>query len=157
MLNLVGVMLEECDLSNSEWEASLLEEVALKGCRMTGFRLRGGRAIELAMSDCQGQYAQMEGVEMKGARFATCAFNDSSFIRCNLAGARFSDCDLRNVVLDGSRMKGADLRGCRIDGLRASLDDLSGAVLDPRQAAAVVYAQAQISVLEIGEAVPDWP
>ena len=58
------------------------------------------------------------------------------------------------MVLSGVRLKGADLRGCRIDGIRATLDDLSGSILDPRQAAAVLAGQAEISVRELGEEAP---
>jgi uncharacterized protein YjbI with pentapeptide repeats len=70
---------------------------------------------------------------------------------CALDRAAFVECDLRGTVLSGVRLKGADLRGCQIDGIRATLDDLAGATLDPRQAAAILYGQAGIRVLEIGE------
>ncbi|MDQ6691628.1 MAG: pentapeptide repeat-containing protein [Candidatus Dormibacteraeota bacterium] len=154
LLHLNQVEFDECDLSNCEWELPLLDEVSLRGCRMTGFRLRGGRALDLNLSRCHGQYAQVENIELKGASFAECQFADSTFSRCRLDGAVFTECDLRNIVLSGSRLKGTDLRGSRIDGLRATLDDLSGAILDPRQAAAVLFGQAQITVLESGEAPP---
>jgi uncharacterized protein YjbI with pentapeptide repeats len=151
LLHLAGLHLEECDLSNCEWELPLLEEVVLEGCRLTGFRFRGGKAIELRLKSCHGQYAQFEGVQLKDARFEGCQLGDSSFLRCELDRSVFTGCDLRGVVLSGVRLRGADLRGCRIDGIRATLDDLSGSILDPRQAAAVLAGQAEISVREIGE------
>lgn len=147
-------MLEECDLSNCEWELPMLEEVQLKGCRLTGFRLRGGKAIELKAFDCHGQYLQLEKVELKEATFERCKLTDSSLVEVALDRAVFSDCDLTGAVMSGVRLRGADLRGCRIDGLRATMDDLSGAILDPRQAVAVLFGQADISVAELGEEIP---
>ena len=151
LLHLSRVKLEECDLSNCEWELPLLEEVELNGCRMTGFRLRGGKALDLTLRECHGQYAQFEGAALKDARFERCKLGDSSFLRCELDRATFADCDLQGAVLAGVRLHGTDLRGCRIDGIRASLDDLSGSILDPRQAAAVLAGQADITVREVGE------
>jgi uncharacterized protein YjbI with pentapeptide repeats len=105
--------------------------------------------------DCHGRYAQFEGIEMKEARFERCQLGEASFQRCSLERATFRECDLRSAVLSGVRLQGADLRGCRVDGIRAGLDDLAGAVLDPAQAAAVLFGQASITVLEEGEQIPD--
>jgi uncharacterized protein YjbI with pentapeptide repeats len=151
LLHLEGVRLEECDLSNCEWELPLLEEVEMVGCRLTGFRVRGGKAIGLKLRECHGQYTQLDGVELKKARFDGCQLGDATFLRCALDGAVFTDCDLRGAVMSGVRLHGGDLRGCRIDGLRASLDDLAGVTLDPRQAAAILFGHASITVLEVGE------
>jgi uncharacterized protein YjbI with pentapeptide repeats len=151
LLHLQRVRLEECDLSNCEWELPLLEEVELSGCRLTGFRVKGGKGIELLLRECHGRYAQFEGVELKEARFERCELGESSFLRCALDRSVFTECDLRGAVMAGVRLKGADLRGSRIDGIRATLDDLAGATLDPRQAAALLLGHAGISVLEPGE------
>jgi uncharacterized protein YjbI with pentapeptide repeats len=151
LFHLERVVLEECDLSNCEWELPLLEEVELSGCRMTGFRIRGGKGIELKLRECHGRYAQFDGVELKESHFERCQLGESSFLRCALDRAVFLDCDLRGAVMSGVRLKGADLRGCQIDGIRASLDDLAGVTLDPRQAAAILYGHAGITVLEPGE------
>ena len=144
-------MLEECDLSNCEWELPLLEEVVLSGCRLTGFRMKGGKGIELKLLECHGRYAQFERVELKEARFERCQLGESSFVGCPLDRAVFEECDLRGTVMSGVRLNGADLRGCQIDGIRATIDDLAGSVLDPRQAAAILHGHAGIRVLEIGE------
>jgi uncharacterized protein YjbI with pentapeptide repeats len=157
LLHLERVVLEECDLSNCEWELPLLEEVELNGCRMTGFRIRGGKGIELTLRDCHGRYAQFEKVELKEARFERCQLGESSFLGCALDRAVFAECDLRGAVMSGVRLKGADLRGCQIDGIRASLDDLAGATLDPRQAAAILHGHAAIKVLEIGDSLDSLP
>jgi uncharacterized protein YjbI with pentapeptide repeats len=154
LLHLEKVRLEECDLSNCEWEMPSLEEVELTGCRLTGFRIRGGRAVELKLRECYGQYAQFDGVELKEARFDGCQLGEASFVRCALDRAVFADCDLRGTVMAGVRLNGADLRDCRIDGIRAGLDDLAGAILDPRQAAAILFGHAAITVLEPGEDPP---
>lgn len=147
--------LEECDLSNCEWELPFLDEVELAGCRLTGFRIRGGKAVGLHLRECHCQYAQFDGVDLKEARFDACQLGDSSFQRCALDRAVFADCDLRSTVLAGVRLNGADLRGCRIDGIRTGLDDLAGALLDPRQAAAILFGHASITVLEPGEEPPE--
>jgi uncharacterized protein YjbI with pentapeptide repeats len=154
LLHLDRVRLEDCDLSNCEWELPFLEAVELHGCRLTGFRVRGGRAVDLKVVECHGRYAQFDGVELKESSFERCQLAEASFLRCALDRARFSDCDLRSAVLSGVRLQGADLRGCRVDGIRAGLDDLAGAILDPRQAAAVLFGQASITVLEEGEQLP---
>jgi uncharacterized protein YjbI with pentapeptide repeats len=155
LLHLERVILDECDLSNCEWELPLLEEVELNGCRLTGFRIKGGKAIDLKLRECHGRYAQFEGVELKDSRFEHCQLGESSFLRCALDRAVFSECDLRGTVLSGVRLRGADLRGSQVDGIRATLDDLAGATLDPRQAAAILHGHANIRVLEIGEEAPD--
>ena len=154
LLHLERVTLEGCDLSNCELELPLLEEVELTGCRLTGFRLHGGRGVSLKLSDCSGRYAQFDGAELKEARFDRCELAEASFHRCSLDRAVFSACDLRGAVFGGVRLNGADLRDCRIDGIRASLDDLAGAIIDPRQAAAFLFGQASITVLEPGEPIP---
>ena len=150
-MQLERVVFEDCDLSNSDWELPSWKEVELRRCRVTGLRLRRGRAAELKLEGCQGRYLQFEETELKGARFEGCEMAESTWLNCRLDGAVFTGCDLRGTVLSGVRLNGADLRGCRIDGLRASLDDLAGAILDPRQAAAVLFGQASIRVLEEGE------
>ena len=151
LLHLEGVVLEECDLSNCEWELPLLEEVELSGCRLTGFRIKGGKGIDLKLRECHGRYAQFEGVELKDSRFERCQLGESSFVGCPLDRAVFEECDLRGTVMSGVRLNGADLRGCQIDGIRATLDDLAGVTLDPRQAAAILHGHASITVLEPGE------
>lgn len=157
LLHLARVHLEECDLSNSEWELPLLEEVQLSGCRLTGFRIKGGKGIELKLRECHGRYAQFEGAELKDSRFEHCQLGESSFLGCALDRAVFAECDLRGTVMSGVRLRGADLRGCQIDGIRATLDDLAGVTLDPRQAAAILYGHAGITVLEPGEEAPAAP
>jgi uncharacterized protein YjbI with pentapeptide repeats len=154
LLHLERVVLEECDLSNCEWELPLLEKVELSGCRLTGFRIKGGKGFELTLRECHGRYAQFEGVELKESRFVRCQLGESSFLRCPLDRSVFEDCDLRGAVMSGVRLKGADLRGCQIDGIRATLDDLSGVTLDPRQAVAILHGHANITVLEVGDSLP---
>ena len=154
LLHLEEVVLEECDLSNSEWELPFLESLEMRGCRLTGFRMRSGKAPRLKLAACHGRYAQFEEMELKDARFEGSQLAEASFLRCALDRAVFSECDLRASVFAGVRMNGADLRGCQVDGIRASLDDLAGSVLDPRQAAAVLFGHASIRVLEPGEPLP---
>jgi len=145
------VVLEECDLSNCEWELPRLDEVELSGCRLTGFRIKGGKGIELKLRECHGRYAQFDNVVLKEARFERCQLGESSFIGCALDRAVFAECDLRGAVLSGVRLRGADLRGSQIDGIRATLDDLAGSTLDPRQAAAILHGHANIRVAELGD------
>ena len=68
---------------------------------MTGFRIRGGRAGELLVSESQGRYVQFEEVDLKGARFEKSQLAESTFLRCALDRAVFSECDLRSTVLAG--------------------------------------------------------
>ncbi|GAC1613539.1 MAG: hypothetical protein NVS9B1_22190 [Candidatus Dormibacteraceae bacterium] len=155
LLHLERVRFDDCDLSNCDLEIPFLDEVIFQGCRLTGLRVRGGRAVDLSLQESHGQYAQFDGTEMRASRFERCQLGEVTFDGADLTRSVFSDCDLRGAVLMRVRMRGTDLRGCRIDGLRATLDDLSGAVLDPRQAAAILHGQASITVLEPGEEIPD--
>ncbi len=150
-LDLEGVKLVDCDLSNCVWERARLVRVEMRGCRLTGFELLDSKADGIALDGCRGQYVQVTRSELKQAVLTGCELVEATFTSVRMLGAVFQGCDLRRSVWSDCNLHGADLRGCDTGGVRANLDNFAGAVLDPAQAGSLLHAAYGIRVLAEGE------
>jgi uncharacterized protein YjbI with pentapeptide repeats len=101
----------------------------------------GGDATEALATGARFVDSTFRGTDLTLAEFTASAFENCTFVRCRLAGARFAECKLVGSVfvdctlerLDVDRgdwsfvdLAGADLRHTRFDGVRLVEADLSG-------------------------------
>jgi uncharacterized protein YjbI with pentapeptide repeats len=118
-LELMDVILRDCDLSNIDGREGSVARVQAERCRMVGFGLSGGRVRDLAVTDSTLQLAS----------FARAGLQRVVFERVNLAEASFMEARLERVAFVDCRMTGADFRGARLTACEirgASLEDILG-------------------------------
>jgi uncharacterized protein YjbI with pentapeptide repeats len=118
-LDLLDVILRDCDLSNVDGREGSIARVRVERSRLVGFGLSGGRARDLTIADSTLQLAS----------FAHAGLQRVVFERVNLAEASFMEARLDAVAFIDCRMTGADFRGARLNRCElrgSSLDDVLG-------------------------------
>lgn len=74
--------------------------------------------------------ANLNDLDLRGARFDGASLQHANFMRSNLQGATFEDADLTGAVLNGAHLEHAQLRHTRLVGANLQFVTLSGAVVD---------------------------
>ena len=103
-LELVDVVMRNCDLSNVDGREGHIRRVEIHGSRLVGFCLSAGRARDLRVT----------GSSLKLATFASAGLQEVVFEDVNLSEASFMEARLRSVEFIGCRLEGADFRGARL-------------------------------------------
>jgi uncharacterized protein YjbI with pentapeptide repeats len=118
-LELVDVVLRDCDLSNVDGREGQIRRVKIDRSRLVGFSLSAGRARDLRVADSS----------LALASFAAAGLQDVVFEDVNLAEATFMEARLKSVEFIGCRLEGADFRGARLTNCAirgSSLDGVLG-------------------------------
>lgn len=136
-VQLVGFDLSDLDLSNSEWEACLFNQVRFDGCSLEGAYVKG----------CSMIACSFVGVEMDDAALEGCVIKRTLFHKCSVEGAevsdtQWSDCDLADLDLSGSEWSSVIFNAGRVAQVRGegtlsgwtlrevALDDFNTADMD---------------------------
>jgi uncharacterized protein YjbI with pentapeptide repeats len=127
-LTLKKLVLNNCDLSGSNLERCVFENVkAAKAC-FKGSNLRGATLVKL-----QAFAADFSGADLSAVKANLANLDDADFIGADLRGASLLSATLRGAVLRDARLDGADLqcaklRGATIDG--ANFEDANFELAD---------------------------
>lgn len=94
-LQLYGFDLRDFNLSNTEWENCILENVNAANTILEGAYLH-----ECSLVSCR-----FDDTNLEGAAFESCVLKNSSFIRTNVCASEFStsqfdNCTLRDLILE---------------------------------------------------------
>jgi uncharacterized protein YjbI with pentapeptide repeats len=151
---LTDVVLEDCELSGSVWEAASLRRVRFERCRMSGFTAVELAADHVAFVDCKLDAAWLrmarldhclvEGCDLSGSDLYEGQLRASSILRSTLDGSELSGATLDGVALHGSTLQG-------ISGALA----LRGATVGPAQLVDVALAVLPALGITIAEQVDD--
>ena len=123
-LELVDVLLVDCELSGSNLHAVSMQRVALRNCRMTGVVLSDAELAHVRLVDCK-----VDDANLRFTKFDTVCAESSSFVRADLYQAQlravsFDHCDLTEadlskVVIDGAKHAGLRLTGSTVESLHS--------------------------------------
>jgi hypothetical protein len=96
-IQMVGFDLSELDLSNTEWEASLFNQVRFDGSSLEGAYIKSSSLIACSLI----------GVEMDDVALDGCIIKRTALHQCSIEGAevsdtQWSDCALSELDLSGS-------------------------------------------------------
>jgi uncharacterized protein YjbI with pentapeptide repeats len=118
--DLIDVVAENRDWSNTRAARSSLRRVELRLCRLTGVELAESELSDVVFVDCR--------LDLAGLRFAKLervVFRDCRMTECDLYGATLEDvvferCELRQASLAEVTVRRVDLIGCELAGLQGA-------------------------------------
>ena len=128
-VDLVDVIFRNCDLSNQIFDNKLLCRVIFDNCKILGTSFVSSSFKDVLFDRCNGRYVNLFGskicnVRMIDSDFGYGIFTESSiknmelcrnvfmkseFIKTNLNGIDFSDCDIEGIVFDIDSLKGIEI------------------------------------------------
>ena len=146
----VDCRFERCDLSAVVFTRLSMRRVELADCRLTGVDLGAADLHDVRFTSCKLDDANLRGVKGERVTFADCVLGGTEFAQATLEGAVFESCklagvDLRRAVLAGARFPESDLTDL------LGVDGLKGAKLTTQQALQLAPRFAQ----ELGITVLD--
>ncbi len=138
-LELIDVILTDCDLSGAVLEELRLDRVAFVNCRLDGADLGGATLTDVRFTDCQ-----MDDLGLRMVRAERLVVTGGTAQRVDLYrawcnGSRWHDVDLTGAELSGAKLARARLQGSTIAEVRGGRA-LEGAVIDHEQVVAVGLA-----------------
>jgi uncharacterized protein YjbI with pentapeptide repeats len=118
--DLIDVVAENRDWSNTRAARSSLRRVELRLCRLTGVELAESELVDVVFVDCR--------LDLAGLRFAKLervVFRDCRMTECDLYGATLEDvvferCELRQASLAEVTVRRVDVIGCELAGLQGA-------------------------------------
>ena len=132
----VDVVMESCDLSNTEIPESFWQRCILRGCRLVGARLDKARLRQVELSGCAAMYAGFDQAGFDRVRLENCDFQSADLRACKCRGLSLAGCRVLSVNLCQTALAGVDFTASDIGGwtLTEGAPELRGAVVTPLQA-----------------------
>lgn len=152
------VVIEGCDLSNTQWIAIKVNRAQIRNCKLTGLAMHDSRLSNAVFENCVGDLLQISSTEFKQSAFKNCQFTKADFRACDLEGSHFIDCDLSEALFYDAKLNDTDFRGSQLSGIKAFPKDLKGAIIDQQQAFELATHLAKLIGLQVKtqrEATPE--
>jgi uncharacterized protein YjbI with pentapeptide repeats len=118
-LDLLDVILRDCDFSNVDGREGSIARVRVERSRLVGFGLSGGKVRDLAITDSTLQLASFARAGLQRVVFERVNLAEASFMEARLDAVTFIDCRLTGADFRGARLNRCELRG-------SSLEDVLG-------------------------------
>ena len=106
-----------CDLSNVAARGGSLRRVEVRDCRLVGFALNEGKAVDLRVSDTTLAYASFAFSKLERVVFERVILREATFLQASLAGVEFIGCDLAGADFRGAAMSSCTVRGSTLEGV----------------------------------------
>lgn len=140
-VRLTDCLVERCDWSNARAESGTMERLSFSDCRMTGLAFNGGLLRSVTLTDCKvdltnWRFARFDTVELTGCNLA-----GADFTNTDLRGASFVDCDLTGAQFNNATMRGARFQRCELAGI-GGITSWAGAIVHPDDLLGLSYALA---------------
>jgi len=160
---LVRDVFARADLETSTFRAAKIEGGSFAGARLastnwTGAHLSGVDVSNAELHKSVWQDAALIDVRLDGAALVNAILDRAAFERCSFRaalfaspaelpeptskGARFVDCDLRDVDWSGRRLDGTTFVRCKLSGARGKARSTAGVVVDNCDVAQVSFVGA---------------
>jgi uncharacterized protein YjbI with pentapeptide repeats len=127
-LHLRDAEVHEADLANADLRGAGLNDVTVRGGRLTGVRLQEASLRDVTFVDCRADLLVLASARLQRVCFTGCDLREATFEDCALQDICFTACDLSGATFTRARLQRVELVGCTLDGVR-SLADLRGAAM----------------------------
>lgn len=124
-LDLVDVVLGDCELANVEARGGLLRRVVVERSRLVGLGLGEGDLSDVVIRDCSLELSSFAGAKLRSVRFESVNLSESTFMDARFELVEFVDCRLTGADFRGAKIKSAAIHGCSLDGV-LGVDSLRG-------------------------------
>jgi uncharacterized protein YjbI with pentapeptide repeats len=134
-------LLESCDLSNLQAPDGVLERVTVTDSRLTGLALNGGLLTDVRLTGCKVDLSNFRVTRFDVVEFVDCNLAGADFTEADLRGAGFRDCNLTGAQFHNAKMDGARFRRCELEGI-GGITSWRGAVVHPDDLPVLSYVLA---------------
>ncbi len=110
------VVVLEGDWANVMADGIVLRRVRFDGVRLTGANFSGSTMDNVSFSECRLDLGSFRFANMECVRFERCRMEGSDFYDAVLTSAAFIDCNLAEVTLAGATFTQSEMRGCDLSG-----------------------------------------
>ncbi|GAB5556208.1 MAG: pentapeptide repeat-containing protein [Schleiferiaceae bacterium] len=104
---------ENCDLSNIDVTDTSWQECTLQQCKIMGVRFDAANSFlfSIEASNCNFQYSNFYGRNLKSSRFSQCDFTEVDFGDADASGISLTQCNFQNAIWENTRLEKANLSG----------------------------------------------
>ena len=118
--------IENADVANERVMRSSLRRVELHLCRMTGIDLAEATWIDVTLTDCRLDLANLRYAKLERVVFRDCRLDEADFSGARLTDVLLERCSLVRAAFAGAAAQRIELSGCDLAGL-AGVEALRGA------------------------------
>jgi uncharacterized protein YjbI with pentapeptide repeats len=126
----VGVVLDGCDVAGMLGRAGRVNGLAIRGSRLRAVSWVNGIVQDTVFDTVTGTDVSFRFSTLRRVLFRDCALPGLDLTDVTLETARFERCDLQRAVFDGARMKAVRFVGCDLAGCTGA-GALNGASVHP--------------------------
>jgi uncharacterized protein YjbI with pentapeptide repeats len=134
----IDCVLNRCDISNADFEASRFHRVKLDGSKGLGTRFTKAKWQYMTITDSVLNYGEFADVDFQDIVITKSDLSQSSFFTANLQRVSLNNVNLTQTDFSDTPLNGIDLSLCDINGIRVSSHCLKGVRVNPTQAIALI-------------------
>lgn len=150
-----SVEFDGCDLRSLQWTNSKISRVVFRNCKLMGAALEDLSLENVLIEGCKLDYSTFDLLRATGPlAFAKSSLSEATITRCDLSGAHFEACTLRQTEFVGGKYRGTDLRGNDLSSIRG-IAALKQIIIDRPQEAEMATALATELDVTFGDTLKD--
>jgi uncharacterized protein YjbI with pentapeptide repeats len=143
---LAQLTMTDCEVQTSNWanvrsDGGAVHRVTFRESRMTGFAVTDGKLGDVTFAECRLDLSGWRFTGFDSVRFTGCNLAGADFTNADLRGARFTGCDLTGAQFHHATMEGTRVERCELDGI-AGITSWRGAIVHPDDLLALSYTLA---------------
>lgn len=131
-VELVDVLLEDCDLSGATFGDAELRRVTFRRCRLSGAVAADLLASDLRLVDCKADGLWLRAARLECCELVECDLPGSDWYAARVRDSRVVGCDLADSELSAVEMDGVALHGSTFAGA-SGVGSLRNVVIGPDQ------------------------
>lgn len=103
-------MFQDCNLTNTLWGGTTLNDVSFENCKLLGSNLSVCNPFMLSVRFRESNLTltQFAGLDLKGTIFENCILHQTEFTTTNLTQASFLKSDLKKAIFENTILLKAD-------------------------------------------------
>lgn len=134
----IDCILDRCDMSNTNFEASRFHRVKISGSKGMGVRFTKAKWQYVTIDDSVLNYGEFADVDFQDLILSKCDLSQSSFFTADLKRISLHQVNLSQTDFSDTPLSGLDFSTSEISGIRVSTSCLKGLIVNDSQAVALV-------------------
>src|SRR5690625_1837181 len=136
-LELVDVIFEKCNLSNTEMIGAIIHRTAFEQTKLVGTNLSDSTCIGVSFNDCQANYSAFNYATLKRVLFQETSLIASEMMDMTWERLTFERCRLDALTMFHTTLSCLDLHSCTFEQIAFTPDLLKGLKISPMQSLAI--------------------
>jgi uncharacterized protein YjbI with pentapeptide repeats len=134
----IDCILDRCDLSNTDFEASRFHRVKISGSKGMGVKFTKAKWQYVTIDDSVLTYGAFADVDFQDVILTKCDLSQSSFFTADLKRISLHQVNLSQTDFSDTPLNGLDFSSSEISGIRISTTCLKGLRVNSSQAIALI-------------------